>query len=245
MLLVLLFALVAAPARADCDDIRWEIKWQPDPFGTTGGQLIRVPVCRSTDGSKPKAEARKKKKPKEPTKAQYRALRFKPSEAVSAAVRGRMIDQLAHGEQADQIRALIDSGDLMRQFNASMGTIGWSARDYADMYANAYIQLWLAANGESRTSSATDKAVRAQLRRQFALDAKVRRASDAVQQENAEYLGSWVVVLIGSINHVRAQGDAAAVEALRENLRERVDSADLLDVDLTEVELTRRGIERG
>jgi hypothetical protein len=86
--------------------------------------------------------------------------------------------------------------------------------------------------------------VRAQLRRQFALDPEVRKAGDAVQQENAEYLASWVVVLIGSINHLGSLGDPAAVEAFRANVGERVDSADLLDVDLTDVRLTKTGIQR-
>ena len=92
----MLLALVAAPAHADCDEIRWETRWQPDPFGTSGGSLIRVPVCVTKDGSKPKPKAEKKQR-KEPTKAQYRTLRFTPTEAVSATVRQRMIDQLAHG----------------------------------------------------------------------------------------------------------------------------------------------------
>ena len=243
VLAVVLLALVAAPARAECDEIRWETRWQPDPFGTSGGSLIRVPVCVSKDGSKPKPKAEKNKQ--EPTKAQYKALRFVPSEMVSATVRQRMIDQLAHGEQAEQVRAQIGSGDLMRQFGEAMKAMkGWSGRDYGDVYSLAYIQMWLGVNGVQRTSDATDKAVREQLRRQLALDPKVRRAKDAVQQENAEWLASWTVVLVGSLQHLRTLGDPAAVERFRENAKQLISSTDLLGVDLTQVELTRRGIQR-
>jgi hypothetical protein len=244
VLAVLLLALVAAPAHAECDEIRWETRWQPDPFGTSGGSLIRVPVCVTKDGSKPKPKAEKKQR-KEPTKAQYRTLRFTPSETVSATVRQRMIDQLAHGEQAEQVRNQIGSGDLMRQFGEAMGAMkGWSGRDYGDVYALAYIQMWLGVNDVRRTSDATDKAVREQLRRQLALDPKVRRAKDAVQQENAEWLASWTVVLLGSLQHLRTLGDPAAVERFRENAKQLISSTDLLGVDLTEVKLTRRGIQR-
>src|SRR5215211_4749874 len=130
--LVALVALAAPAAHAECKDIQWQIKWTPDPFGTTGGNLIRVPVCI---GPSPSTTPKKTKaKPKEPTRSQLRALRYSPSEAVSAKVRQRMIEQLAHGEQAEQIRALIDSGDLMRQFNEAMRKQGWSTRDLGDMY---------------------------------------------------------------------------------------------------------------
>lgn len=240
----MLLALAAVPAHAECDEIRWQTRWQPDPFGTSGGSLIRVPVCVTEDGSKPKPKAEKKQQ-KEPTKAQYRTLRFAPSEAVSATVRQRMIDQLAHGENAEQARAQIGSGDLMRQFGEAMGRMrGWSGRDYGDVYALAYIQMWLGVNEVQHTSDATDKAVREQLRRQLALDAKVRRAKDAVQQENAEWLASWTVVLLGSLQHLRELGDPAAVERFRENAKQLIRSTDLLGVDLTEVRLTRRGIQR-
>ncbi len=83
-----------------------------------------------------------------------------------------------------------------------------------------------------------------QVRRQLALDPKVRRAKDAVQQENAEWLASWTVVLLGSLQHLRTLGDPAAVERFRENAKQLISSTDLLGVDLTEVKLTRRGIQR-
>jgi hypothetical protein len=245
VVLVALGVVFAPAAQADCEDIRWKIRWAPDLSGTTGGSLIRVPVCGvgapSTTPTKPKT---RKAKPKEPTRSQLRALRFRPSEEVSATVRERMIEQLAYGEQAEQIRAQIDSGDLKRQFDASMRRQGWSTRDLGDMYSLAYLQLWMVANDRSEISTRVGKAVREDLRRQLALDAKFGRADDATQQELAEWLGSWTVVLGGAINHVSALGDPASIERVREYARELIREPDLLDVDLTQVRLTQRGIER-
>jgi hypothetical protein len=175
----------------------------------------------------PEREAKKKKaKRKEPPRSQLRTLRFRPSEAVSATVRQRMIERLAHGEQAEEIRAQIDSGDLMRQFDAAMrvemGELGWSTRDLGDVYTFAYLHLWLVANDKRKISLEIDKAVRKDLRRQLALDPKFGRADDVTQQETAEWFGSWTVVLTGSINYLGTLGDPARVEEFREHVRDRI-----------------------
>jgi hypothetical protein len=234
-------AVVASTAQAACNDIRWEVRWQPDPFGTSGGSLIRVPVCHDAT---PKPRPSGKAKPKEPTRSQLRALRFSPSDTVSATVRQRMIQQLAHGEQADAIRTQIESGDLMRQFGAQVRKQGWSTRDLGDMYALAYLQLWLVANDQRSIRTEVDRAVRRDLRRQLALDRRAGGASDAVQQETAEWLGSWTVVLAGTINHLRTFGDPTRVEDFRDRARKLIRAPDLLGVDLTKIRLTRDGIER-
>jgi hypothetical protein len=241
LVLIALAALLAfAPAaQAECEDVRWEVRWQPDPFGTSGGSLIRVPVCHDgAPAAKPKAKRKKV------SRAQLRALRYRPHEAVSERVRQRMIEQLAHGEGAETTRALIASGDLMRQFDESVRAQGWSTRDVADMYAQSYFQLWLAVNDRPRVSTPVVKAVRKELARRLALDPDVGKAGDAAQQETAEWFGSWTVALIGYMNHLRANGDLAGLEAYREHVRERTSAPDLFDVDLTEVRLTRRGIVR-
>jgi uncharacterized protein DUF6683 len=186
----------------------------------------------------------RKVKPRAPTRSQLRALRYRPSETVSATVRQRMVQQLAHGEQADAIRTQIESGDLMRQFGAQMRKQGWSTRDLGDMYALAYLQLWLVANDQRSIRTEVDRAVRKDLRRQLALDRRAGGASDARQQETAEWLGSWTVVLAGSVNHLRTLGDPARVEDFRDRARKLIRAPDLLGVDLTKIRLTRRGIER-
>ena len=233
--------LACAPAvqAAECEDIRWEIRWQPDPFGTSGGSLIRVPVCQDgAPATKPKAKRKKV------TPARIKALRYRPDEAVSARVRQRMVEQLAYGDNADAIRAMIESDDLMRQFDESVRAQGWSTRDLADMYALAYFQLWLAVNYRTRIASPVVKAVRKDLARKLALDQKIGKAGDAAQQEAAEWFGSWTVALIGHLNQLRSTGDEAAFVAYREQVRERTSAPDLFDVDLTEIRLTKRGIAR-
>ena len=240
VVLVGLAALVAPAAHAACKNVRWEIRWQPDPFGTSGGSLIQVPVCRdAAPRTKPTST-----KPIAPTRSQLRALRYSPSATVSATVRRRMVEQLAHGDQADSIRAQIESGDLIHQFHAQVRQLGWSTHDLGDMYALAYLQLWLVANGQDRTRTEVDRAVRKDLRSRLALDRSAGGAGDAAQQEIAEWLGSWTVVLAGTINNLRKLGDPTRVADFRNHARDLIRAPDLLGVDLTRVRLTRHGIER-
>jgi hypothetical protein len=242
--LVALAVAFAPAAHAECEHIVWQTRWQPDPFGTSGGSLIRVPVCRGGTPTTKPAKPGKKKKPKEPTRSQLRALRFSPSEAVSAAVRARMIEQIAHGDQAEQIRAMIESGELMRQFHANLRDHDRSTRDVGDAYAEAYTALWMVVNDRTSLKGSIAEAVRDDLRRQLALDPEVRRAGDAEQQETAEWFGSWTAALAGSMNYVRTLGDPAREAEYREKVRTTLMAPDLFDTDLSEIRLTRRGIER-
>src|SRR5688572_24518259 len=102
------------------------------------------------------------------------------------------------------------------------GKLGLSTRDLGDVYALAYLQFWLVANDKHQISAAVDRAVREDLRRQLALDRKFGRAKDATQQEIAEWLGSWTVVLIGSLQHLRTLGDPARVKESRDHVRELI-----------------------
>jgi hypothetical protein len=242
---VVLAGLVAPPANAECDDIRWEIRWSPDLTGTTGGSLIRVPVCHGFNGPSAKPEKKKRKAPPtEPTRKQLRALRYRPSDAVSETVRRRLVEQLAYGDQAEAARTQIESGDLMRQFSESLrDQTKWSTRDVGDMYTFAYLQLWLGVNNRTTVKSAVVRAVREELRRRLALDRRVGGARDAKQQEIAEWFGSWTVALIGYRNHLRQLGDTGGLDAHREHMRDLMTEPDMLDVDLAQIRLTRRGIE--
>lgn len=240
--LVALAAVFTPAAQAECKDIRWQTRWQPDPFGTSGGNLIRVPVCR--DGTPSTKPTKKKAKPKQPTRSQLRALRFRPLETVSATVRQRMIEQLAHGEQAEEIRAMIESGELMRQFHANLRTHHRSTRDVGDAYAEAYTVMWMVVNDRTTLKGSIADAVGKELRRQLALDPKVRRADDATQQETAEWFGSWTAALAGSMTYVRTLGDPARAAEYREKVRTTLMAPDLFNTDLTKIRLTRRGIER-
>jgi hypothetical protein len=248
--LVALGGVLASPARAECDDVRWELRNQWNPFGG-GLNLIRVPVCYDfgSPATKPQKKKGKKAKPKGPTRKQLRALRFKPSPEISAEVRERLLDELVGdgvGEEADKAREIISSGNLLAQFEASVREQqpDWSTRDLGDMFTFAYLQLWLTANEKSKVSTPVGKAVREDLRSQLALDRDLARTGDANQQERAEWIGSMTVALIGSVNAARAAGDAASVEANLDYLRERVDDFDMFRTDLTQIRLTKRGLAR-
>jgi hypothetical protein len=247
--LVALSGVFASPARAECDDIRWELRNQWNPFGG-GLNLIRVPVCYDfgSPATKPeKKQEKKKAKRTRPTRKQLRALRYVPSPAISADVRQRLLDELvgdAQGETADKAREIIGSGNLLAQFHASVRVGGWSTRDLGDMFANGYIQMWLAANEKSRISGPVVKAVGKDLRSQLALDRDLARSGDAAQQERAEWIGSMTAALIGSVNAAKATGDPASVAANLDYLRERADDFDLFRTDLTQIRLTKRGIAR-
>lgn len=242
---VALTGTFASTARAECDDVRWELRNQWNPFGG-GLNLIRVPVCydHSSPSTKPQT---KKAKRKGPSRKQLRALRFVPSEEISADVRERLLDELVgdtQGDTADRAREFIVSGSLLTQFQESVRKQGWSTRDLGDMFSFAYVQLWLHANEKTELKTTIVSAVRRDLRRQLALDRDLYRSSDEGQQERAEWIGSTAVALIGSLNAARQAGDQASVAANLDYLRERVDDFDLFRVDLTDIRLTRRGIER-
>jgi hypothetical protein len=70
----------------------------------------------------------------------------------------------------------------------------------------------------------------------------VRRLSDARQQEMAEWLGSWTVVLIGGYIELNQREDHAGAVTWRDNATKRLDSVDMFDQDLTDVRLTSKGV---
>ncbi|ADB51424.1 hypothetical protein [Conexibacter woesei] len=132
-----LAAVVAVPASARC-----QATWQPDMSGETGGYLALI--CDGTvpgpSDAAPRPRPPRARRAPVPTRAQYRALRYRPSAAISAQVRAELIERLAVGEHADAIRAQIDSGDLVRQAHAGLPRWGWSTRDLGDAYAQAYAE---------------------------------------------------------------------------------------------------------
>jgi hypothetical protein len=231
--------LPAGPAAAaDCLP---EPVFTPDYFGGGGGTITPIVVCDDDVGGGSNAKPVRNKRA---TAGQLRRLRYAPEASVSAKVHERLSARLALGENAEAIRAEIATGVLMRDFDAAVKSIGWRTNDLADEYATAYIQLWLAVNDRDRTSKRVDEAVRADIRTKLALDAKFRRMRDAEQQELGEWLGSWTVVLVRTMNIVEDGGDQALTDTLRSRIRDEVARDEVLGVDLTRIKLTRKGIER-
>lgn len=72
-------------------------------------------------------------------------------------------------------------------------------------------------------------------------------ASDARQQDMAERIASFTVVLVGQYDYLRNLGDARPPDApspaeFRRSLIELGQSSDYFGVDLSAVKLTRKGI---
>lgn len=233
-------ASVAAPASARC-----QATWQPDMSGETGGYLALI--CDGTapgpSDAAPRSKPPRARRAPVPTRAQYRALRYRPSAAVSARVQAELVERLAVGDHADAIRAQIESGDLVRQAHSGLRRWGWSTRDLGDAYAQAYVVMWSVVNDRKTLPDAALPAARADLRARVALDRGLSRASDADQQAYAERLDSWTTVIAGSYNEYERRGDAAGLARWRERARELAAGSYLLGEDVGEVRLTRRGVE--
>jgi hypothetical protein len=228
-----------------------------------------VSWCRVDDAAKPttpqerarakakarreaRAERRRKARERRRLRRHARALRFTPATEVSDRVRAELIAHFAPGDnpEAVQLRSEIEGpngpyAQFLRNLEASTD---WSAHDTANVYAFALITMWLALEEEGRaTTAAVDKAVRDDIRDSMAASRAVWGASDADQQELAERIASWTALLIGQHNYLESLGDARppdfpTPDEFRATIIEYVQSRHLFGVDLSAVELTRKGI---
>jgi hypothetical protein len=195
-----------------------------------------------------RAKARERRK----LRRNARELRFAPVPEVSERVRGDLVANFAPGDSPTdiQLRAQFDALPPLRAFDEWFDASwdDWSTRNVADVYAASLILLWLTIDEKAtRTSTAVDEAVRADIRAGMATAPAVWKASDADQQELAERIASWTAVLAGQFNWTVQQGDALppeaeSVEEFRDTLVELGQSRHLFGVDLSAVKLTRSGI---
>lgn len=205
------------------------------------GSSALVLVCDSPEGSGKSTAKSSPPGARQPTPAQYRALRYVPSGAVSAALRDTLTERFAVGPQAEVIRAEVQSGVYVRDFHEAVREQGWSTRDFGDAYSYAYMLMWLVVNDRRTVSDEVAAAVRRDLRRRLALDPRVRRADDAAQQAHAERLASYAVLLSSNQNLARQSGDAQRVADTRRSARLVASDRDQLGVDLSKVRLTSKG----
>ncbi|HYI36362.1 MAG TPA: hypothetical protein VEX39_07150 [Thermoleophilaceae bacterium] len=235
LLLSLLFiavalAVAAQPAAAQCRNVYKYVPYPPY------GDLVLE--CGPTT---PQKKAKPKPTAKPPTRAQLRALRYKPSARVTRKVREDLVRRLATGPQAAAIAADIRAGNLLRQTNRPLRKARWSTSDLGDRYAQAFIGIWLVVNDKKTTSKAVDRAVRKQLKAQLARG-KWRRCSDARQQEYAERLSSWLVVIAGKRNGYRQAGLETQADLWRYDANKVARSSYLFGQNMFSVKLTRRGV---
>jgi hypothetical protein len=195
-------------------------------------------------------EQRAKARERRRMRRNARKLRFVPVPEVSERVRADLVANFAPGDTpaAIQLRAEFEANPPLRQFNELFElNTDWSARDAADVYAFSLIMLWLTIDDATRTTTAVDNAVRADIRAAMAAAPKAWKTSDANQQELAERIASWTTVLVGQHNYLAQLGDARpagvpSAEEFLETLMDLGQSSHLFGVDLSAVKLTRKGI---
>lgn len=197
-------------------------------------------------------ERRQKARERRRLERHARKLRFVPAPEVSERVFADVVANFAPADDpgSRQLRAELQATPPMKIYNEVFvpNTIsGWSPHDVADVYATSLIQLWLTIDDATRTTSKADEAVRAEIRAAMAGSRAVWAASDGDQQELAERIASWTVVLIGQyswlVNNAHAlPPDAPSPEEFRETLVNIGMSSHLFGVDLSSIKLTRNGI---
>jgi hypothetical protein len=217
-----------------------------------------TPEERARERARARREARKERRRERRMKARERKrlkrnarkLAFVPVPEVSERVRAELVAGFADGEnpEAVQLRAEFDANPPLRQFGELLdANTNWSSRNAADVYAFSLIMLWLRVDDATRTTRATDEAVRADIRASMAASPEAYAASDAEQQEMVERIASWTTVLIGQHNYLEQLGDARpagapSADEFRDTLVELGRSNDLFGVDLSAVKLTRKGV---
>jgi hypothetical protein len=235
-------------------------------------QWCNVSWCRVDDSSRPttpqeraraRAKARREARAERRRKARERArerrqlrrnarnLRFVPVPEVSARVRADLIAHFAPGDtpNAVQLRAEIEgpNGPFLQFSRHFERDTDWSPHDAANVYAFALIVMWLSLQEKQSATTAVTNAVRDDIRDSMAKSRAVWAASDADQQELAERIASWTAILVGQYNHLVSLGEARPAEfptpeEFRETIIEYVQSRHLFGIDLSAVELTRKGI---
>jgi hypothetical protein len=183
-------------------------------------------------------------------KRRARKLRFVPAPEVSERVFADVVANFAPpgGPRSAELHTQLRARPPMSVYNeVFVPSTGWSSRDAADVYATSLIHLWLTIDDATRTTSKVDEAVRAEIRGAMASARQAWAASDAEQQELAERIASWTVVLIGQHNFLVQNAhalppDAPSPEEFRETLVNIGMSSHLFGVDLSAVKLTRKGI---
>jgi hypothetical protein len=195
-------------------------------------------------------ERRAKARERRQLERRARKLRFVPAAQVSERVFADVVANFAPpaGPRSAELQAQLQATPPMKIYNEVFApSTGWSRRDAADVYATSLLHLWLTIDPATRTTAKVDEAVRAEIRAAMAGSRSVWAASDADQQELAERIASWTVVLIGQFSWLKQNAhalppDAPSPEEFRDALVNIGMSSHLFGVDLSAVKLTRKGI---
>ncbi len=187
---------------------------------------------------KPSKRKKAKAKPKRPTAAQRRKLRFTESPTVTARVDQTLVE-----------RTGVDPAVLLPQLDAARTewrrvlakVVKWSPRDLGDVAAFTFLQLNRLYRGQAVVDARAAEAIRKQVRDDLARLAAVRRLAASRKQEASEVLRLRTTLLASTIEQRRELGDAAAVDAAEEEIRDF--TREVFDIDLRKVKVGKKGLK--
>ncbi len=191
---------------------------------------------------KPGGKTHRRPAAKPPTARQRAALRFTAVPQVTQRLYRRAIEQPGAGVDPAVLTAQLEAAKA--QFRKVLtGTVGWSARDVGDVAAFSLVQGYAVVHQDATLPARGLAALRREVRDNLARQPRVRRLSDARQQEIAETFELRVIFFLDAVNDATAAGDPAASAAVRADVRAWAKR--VFGVDVAELRLTSRGfVER-
>lgn len=200
--------------------------------GLDGGSATRRAAGRRGRRAAPR-------RPRRPTAAQRRTLRFRPVPSVTAKIHDLVVERTG----ADRATVVPEFERVTADWRRVMARkVGWRPRDLGDVAAFAFVQGYGIVHGVATFDKRGLARIRAAVGDNLAADARVRRLSDARKQEAAESLELRTIFFAADVATLEERGDDAGAAAQRSELRGWLRA--VYGVDVAKVRVTRRGLVR-
>ena len=191
--------------------------------------IIQCPGCNGEDDDAEDTNINVKVKPN-PSQ-----LIYKPSQSVRQKNFARFAEE--SGAQGGQIKALLQSSNIIDQIDQMMRPMGLRANNVADAYTVWWVAAWEAVNNQDVGSSvAMYGAVKQQAANALLSTPQFASASDASKQEMAESMLIQAALIDAYID--AAAGKPADQAALAKAVNQ---GAKKMGLDLTKMNLTEQG----
>jgi hypothetical protein len=238
VMVAVLVACVVAPAPASAQT--GDLPYVDAVDAWADGQALRRTLPRAGGGGTGATKPKRAERPRKATPRQLAKLRFTPSQAVTdasyqavLALMDPAVDPASVTAELDRLRGLWDGE--MRKLTPRL-----EPSDLGDVATYALTLSYAAYHERSKVPDAGLAAVRRSARTDLALNATVRRSSDARKQEAAQMLALRTILRVSDLNWGRQEQDAAREQAAADALRTWVKTA--FGVDLDRVAFTRKGL---
>lgn len=183
-----------------------------------------------------------------PAPADPAALVFAPSAEVTRRVNAHLAEMLApalaSGVTRDDLRRVLDGGQVQAVFRRILADHGFSDRNLGDVIAAYLILLWQVVNDAPDIHEPQGaQAIRAALGREMAASAWIGRMTDADKQTLAEIAGTGAMLIAAQYSDAHQAGDSDAIRRLGEDARRmamETTGFDLLAFDLTDAGFVAR-----